>query len=95
MVAVVKIEFDAAKDRANRRKHGVGLAMAAAIFETPYVEVPDDRFEYGEERSIAYGLIAGKVFTCVHTIRGDAYRIISLRKATRAETDAYHKAVGR
>ena len=91
----MKIEFDTAKDRANRQKHGVGLAAAVAIFEAAYVEYPDDRFGYGEDRWIALGLIAGRVYACVYTVRSDAYRIISLRQATRAETDDYYQAVGR
>jgi uncharacterized DUF497 family protein len=49
----------------------------------------DTRRDYGEPRVIAYGLIRGRINVCVYTLRGDIYRIISLRKANRREVDAY------
>lgn len=91
----MEIDFDVAEDRANRRKHGVGLAMAAAIFAGPYVEKADERFDDGEDRWSASGLIAGRVFVCIYTMRGEICRVISLRHATKAETDDYYQALGR
>jgi len=55
----------------------------------PHLVESDDRFEYGEARFIATGEIAGRLHVCVDTLRGDAYRIISLRRANRRETNAY------
>ena len=49
----------------------------------------DARREYGEPRFVAYGLIRNRMHVCVYTLRGDAHRIISLRKANRSEVDAY------
>ena len=49
----MRIEFDPAKDAANKRKHGVSLALAGELdWEAALVWV-DDRFEYDELRMIA------------------------------------------
>jgi hypothetical protein len=88
----VSIEFDSAKDRHNRRRHGISLARAAELFEAPYREAEDLRFDYDERRFIAFGWIEGRLFACVYTWRGLNRRIISLRRATRKETDAYYQA---
>lgn len=45
----------------------------------------DERDYDGEIRRIAYGVIAGRLFVCVYTLRGDVHRIISVRKANRRE----------
>ena len=36
-------EWDSAKDRANRKKHGVGFRTAAKVFLDPYAIEFDDR----------------------------------------------------
>ena len=87
----VGIEFDPDKDRKNRAKHGVGLALAALIFEHENLvaEFPDARMEYGEDRLTAYGRVAGRAVVCVYTWRGQVRRIISLRKANGREQSLY------
>lgn len=81
-------EFDPAKDRANLAKHGISLKRAADL--TAVVEDIDDTVEYGEERIIGTGLIDGRVFVCVYTMRGTVRRVISLRGATKREADVYY-----
>lgn len=87
----MRIEFDAAKDRANFAKHGISLAVAELMFDRPVHEFVDEREEYGEERIVAQGFIAGRLFVCVYTWRGEIRRIISLRKATGREANAFSK----
>ncbi|QDH58611.1 BrnT family toxin [Pandoraea pnomenusa] len=83
------IEFDAIKDQANRVKDGLSLALAEAFeLETALVEI-DDRNDYNEERFIALGLIGDRVHVMVFTVRGEAIRVISLRKANRREVKRY------
>ena len=45
------IDFDPAKDLANRAKHGLSLADAAELDWDAANIVPDTRFDYGELRS--------------------------------------------
>ena len=79
------IEFDEAKDGANRAKHGVSLILGAAVLADCVGEAVDDRRPYGETRINAFGLVAGRLFVCTYTRRGAAVRIISVRKASRQE----------
>ncbi|MEQ1619110.1 MAG: BrnT family toxin [Terricaulis sp.] len=52
-------EWDDAKERDNQRKHGFAFAEAASLFAaTEGIEDIDDRFDYGEERLIAFGPVA-------------------------------------
>ena len=81
----MEIEFDDAKDDANRAKHGLPLTLGAVVLENLIGEVMDDRRDYGEVRVNAFGLIAGRLYACTYTKRGSVYRIISLRKASRQE----------
>ncbi|MGE0421873.1 MAG: BrnT family toxin [Reyranellaceae bacterium] len=81
--------FDTAKDAANQAKHGVSLALAEVLFAGPHVSVSDDRFDYGEMREVAFGLINGRLFVCVYVDRGAQRRVISLRKANRREVKRY------
>jgi uncharacterized protein len=88
-LAGMKIEYDAAKSRRNTERRGLHFADAMELLSGPHVTRHDTRRDYGEERVIAYGLIRGRMNVCVYTLRTDAYRIISLRKANRGEVDAY------
>jgi uncharacterized DUF497 family protein len=87
----VKYVFDPAKDKINRAKHGVSLALAEVLFAGPHISMADDRFEYGEVREVAFGLINDRLFACVYADRGQERRVISLRKATKPEVKRYGK----
>jgi uncharacterized protein len=81
--------FDPGKDASNQVKHGVSLALAEVLFAGPHVSMTDDRFDYGEVRAIAFGLIRGRHFVCVYADRGAERRVISLRKANKREVKRY------
>lgn len=83
------VTFDAAKNVANERKHGISLASAEDFdMESAFIEV-DDREEYGEIRYNALGFIAASLHSLTFTIRDQTIRVISLRKATKKERDLY------
>jgi uncharacterized protein len=88
----LQIEFDPEKDARNLQLRGISLARAEALLQGFVVDKIDDRRDYGETRVVAIGEIAGVEFTCVYTQRGEAYRLISLRRASRKERDVYQEA---
>ena len=90
----VEIEYDDHKDRINRRKHGIGLAVARILLSGAHLEERDERFQYGEERYVATGAVGSLVLVCAYTMRGETYRIISVRQATRGESGVYYQAFG-
>ncbi len=75
----MSIEFDPEKDAANIAKHGVSLARTTDF--DPEVTVVDDRFEYGETRYRAFGLLDGVPHCLVFTTTDRTVRAISLRRA--------------
>jgi uncharacterized DUF497 family protein len=88
-----KFEWDAAKRLANSRKHGIDFADAATIFEGDIVVLLDDRFDYGETRYLAFGLIKDKVIVVAYTERSEKIRIISARKALKHEELYYYEQI--
>ncbi|RMB08195.1 BrnT family toxin [Eilatimonas milleporae] len=87
-------EWDEKKNRANVEKHGVGFKTASRIFEGPVLSAIDDRTDYGEVREISIGAIDGiVVLVVVHTDRDGKTRIISARRANRAERQRYDEAL--
>jgi uncharacterized protein len=57
------------------------------------VTVEDERFDYGEERFVTFGLLQGYVVAVVHTENKDYIRIISARKATKYEQKNYFEQI--
>jgi uncharacterized DUF497 family protein len=90
----MKYEWDEAKNRKNRAKHGLSFEDAVHVFSGPCVTFEDDRFEYGEERLITLGLLAGRLVVMAHSPRDDGTRIISMRKGNRREQKIYQERLG-
>ena len=88
----VAFEWDARKNAANRRNHGIDFADAARLFNGPIAEAPDDRDDQ-EVRMIAFGELGPRVIAAVYTWRGETRRIISARRATSNESQAYYQAL--
>ena len=71
------------------KRHVGVLVRSVATTRGPHVLVTDDRFEYGEARTLAFGLIGGRLFVCVFADRDSERRVISLRKANSREVRRY------
>ena len=83
------LEFDPAKDAANREKHGVSLALAGELDWNAALVWVDERFEYYEIRMIALAPRSRILYYVAFIDRGEARRIISLRRANRREVTHY------
>lgn len=87
----LEFEWDDAKDRINRKKHGISFEEAALIFEGRTLSKTDDRKDYGETRTITMGQLAEEVIVVlVHTDRNGRTRLISARLANRMERREYN-----
>lgn len=91
----MKVEFDPAKDGANRAKHGVSLKAAAGFDWDTALEREDDRFDDGETRFVALGRIDSRLYVMVFTEGSDedTVRVISLRPAEKHEARFYHDQI--
>ena len=85
----MRIEFDDAKDKANRAAHGVSLALAEELDWDAALVWFDDRFSYHELRMIALAPESSTLYYVAFVERGSVRRIISLRRATRREVKHY------
>ncbi len=86
----MRTEFNLAKDRRNRIKHGLSLKLAAKLDWEAMLARVDDREDYGEERWIGIAPHEGRLYTIVFKVRDDEYaRVIGLRKATNREIESY------
>lgn len=86
----MEIEFDPEKREWTLQERGLDFAKAGQIFERFTLTAIDDRLDYGEERSVTYGLLGDQIVVCVWTVRGAQRRIISLRKAEKDEREVYN-----
>ena len=89
----MKYEWDAQKAAANRRKHGVSFDEAASVFlDSLAVTGADLEHSVGELRHITIGFSSlGRLLVVSHSYRSGGIRIISARRATRAERKIYEE----
>jgi uncharacterized protein len=85
----MRFEWDENKRLANIRKHGFDFVDVSSIFDSDTVTVEDDRYNYGEQRFVTFGLLQGRIIAVVHTEDDDLARVISVRKATKYEQQIY------
>jgi len=96
-----RVDWDPAKSRENRRKHGVSLETASLVFEDPRILSRKDlSHNDAEDRYNALGEIgAGAILFVVYTWReqdGDEnIRLISARSASAHEKRSYEEARSR
>lgn len=77
MTDAASFEWDDAKDRINREKHGVSFELAQRTFLDPQrVIVPDLSHSGQEPRYFCFGWIEGGVMTVRFTYRQARIRII-------------------
>ena len=83
-------EWDSAKARANEAKHGVTFEEATTVFDDPHaIDAPD---RYDPDRFVIIGMSSfANVLFVVHAIRGERIRIISARRASRAQRRIYEE----
>ena len=86
----MRFEFDPAKNERNIKERGISFALSAEFDWTTALVLRSDRA--GEARYMAVGEIEGRLHVLVYTKRGQALRIISLRRANAREVKRYQKA---
>jgi hypothetical protein len=90
----VQVTWDPRKAAENLRKHRLAFTRAKRIFDDPHMVFDvDAKDQYGEYRWNGVGEIEGDVIFVVWTWpdpgEDDLVRLISARRATRAEAQKY------
>jgi len=88
----MEFEWDRHKSEGNFKKHKVRFDDAAPLF------IQAGQFTYISNHSgtdgvryVTVGVLKGKLFAAVYTLRGDTIRIISVRRARRGEEKKYRE----
>lgn len=92
----IEFSWDEHKAETNLKKHGVAFEDATLVFYDAYAVFKQDRFENGEYRWQAIGLVHGRtVLLVAHTVQDhngiDHIRIISARQAEKKERKQYEQ----
>jgi uncharacterized protein len=87
----MQAEWDEEKCRANLEKHGLSFEDAWQVLAGDTITIPDERYDYGEDRLITLGRLEGRVVVVVHVARMGKTRIISMRKANAREQEIYQE----
>lgn len=89
-VRVGDFEWDEAKARANRRKHGVDFAEAVTVFLDPNaIDAPD--LESSERFVVIGRSTTSRVLFVVYAERRERIRLISARKASPSQRRVYEE----
>lgn len=94
---MIRFEWDEAKNKKNRQKHGIWFEEAQSVFDDPFARVFYD-FSHSddEDRYLIIGMsTASRILILVHGFRNhdSVVRIISARKATRKEREVYEERI--
>jgi uncharacterized DUF497 family protein len=86
----MRFQWDEAKASANLLRHGVDFADAATSFDDERALTIHDPDAIHEERFVTLAMDApGRILVTVWTVREDAIRLISARKASASERRRY------
>ena len=90
----MEFTWDARKNRANRRKHGIDFETAIVVFDDPFQVTLQDREVEGEQRWQTIGMVNDlSILLVVHADEGEEpVRIVSARKATPLERTIYARS---
>jgi hypothetical protein len=84
----MEFEFDPAKSKSNKHKHGIDFVEAQALWDDPdFVELP--AITTGERRFLIIAKISAKYWSGIATYRGNRIRIISVRRSRKEEIEIY------
>ena len=86
-----EFEWDYEKAKNNFKKHGVSSDEAVTIFNDPKIAtISDPDHSEDEERYVSIGKsVIMRILSVIHTYRKERIRLISARKATKAEKKTY------
>lgn len=94
----MKISWDPAKRDRTLAERGLDFADAKSVFEGLHFDIPDERVDYGEPRSLTFGFHRERMVSVVWTPRDGGLRIISMRYANdreRARFEDVFRRMGR
>jgi len=90
----MQYEYDPEKSQLNKAKHGIDFEEARALWADKYALLLNARSDI-EQRYAVIGRIGDELWVAFITYRGEAARIISVRRARKQEAKIYEEAIAR
>ncbi|MCL1875238.1 MAG: BrnT family toxin [Synergistaceae bacterium] len=84
-------EWDEEKRKINIERHHIDFEEAILIYDDFVITAVSEQHDLAEERFLSIGLLRGLEIVVVFTMRGEKRRIISARRARKAERIKYHE----
>lgn len=82
-------EYNDDKSQSNRDKHGIDFDQAQVLWRDEQLACLPSNVSTDEERLLFIGKIEDKHWTAIATPRGQALRIISVRRSRKNEVNVY------
>ena len=90
----MKITWNSVKAKSNRLKHRIFFSEVEPVFYDHRAISFEDIDSKGEVRYVVMGLDSlGRIVVVVYTYRNTTIRLISARKASKAEQKVYEKGI--
>lgn len=81
-------EYDPRKSTINKQKHGIDFEEAQSMW-LDYKRVEINARTTGEQRKVLIAQLNDDIWSAIFTLRNNAIRIISVRKARKNEKEIY------
>ena len=91
----MRITYDPQKRALTLAHRGLDFDHAPQVFAGAYLQMEDDRHDYGETRWQTIGWLNDVMVMVVWTPRGDARHIISMRKCNDREREEHRERLDR
>lgn len=88
-MANMNLTWDETKRQTTLAERAIDFAQAGEVFSGPTAEFEDIRKNYGEQRMICFGWLAGRLMAVGYVQRGQSRHIFSMRKANDREITRY------
>ena len=90
----MEITWNSVKAKSNRLKHRIFFSEVEPVFYDLSAISFEDKDSRGEARYVVIGLDSlGRIVVVVYTYRNTTIRLISARKASKAEQKVYEKGI--
>lgn len=89
-IGELKIEWDDNKNVINKKKHGISFETAANVFLDENLYIDYDEFHNDDEDRWKVVGMVNNILAVIYTERGEKYRLISARPATKKERNDYY-----
>ena len=88
----MQFEYDENKSKINKEKHGIDFVEAQKLWQHENALIVPANIVDDEVQYALISILRDKCYVAIFTLRGEIYRIISVRRCRKNEEKNYHEA---